>query len=101
MPSGHGSYGKASLSGDLPPEVPMKPVLTTLLALAVAGCATSRNAAPAATARGARLDVPIESHTLANGLRVVLSQDRSAPKVAVGVYYGIGFRVEPKDRTGF
>jgi zinc protease len=80
----------------------MKPVLTTLLALAAVGCATSRTAAPAAgAARGARLEVPIESHTLANGLRVVLSPDRSAPKVAVGVYYGIGFRVEPKDRTGF
>src|SRR5262249_44295864 len=29
------------------------------------------------------------------------SPDHSAPTVAVGVYYRIGFRVEPKDRTGF
>src|SRR5437870_2627988 len=38
---------------------------------------------------------------LTNGLRVVLSQDHTAPTVCVAVYYRIGFRVEPKDRTGF
>ncbi len=26
---------------------------------------------------------------------------KSAPTIAVGVYYGIGFRIEPKNRTGF
>ena len=31
----------------------------------------------------------------------MLSPDHSAPTVAVGVYYRIGFRIEPKDRTGF
>jgi predicted Zn-dependent peptidase len=79
----------------------MKRVLTTLLALIVAGCATRGKPAPTAATAPARLSVPIESHTLSNGLRVVLSPDPSAPKVAVGVYYGIGFRVEPRDRTGF
>jgi predicted Zn-dependent peptidase len=34
-------------------------------------------------------------------LRVVLSPDHSAPTVVVGVYYRIGLRVEPRDRTGF
>jgi zinc protease len=45
--------------------------------------------------------VPVEYYKLPNGLRVVLSTDHSAPTVVVGVYYRIGFRVEPQDRTGF
>jgi zinc protease len=48
-----------------------------------------------------RLQVPVDYHKLDNGLKVVLSPDRTAPTVAVAVYYGIGFRVEPRDRTGF
>jgi zinc protease len=45
--------------------------------------------------------IPVEHTTLANGLRVVVSQDRSAPVVTVGVYYQIGFRLEPQGRSGF
>jgi zinc protease len=45
--------------------------------------------------------VPVTYYTLPNGLRVVLSPDHTAPTVVTAVYYRIGFRVEPKDRTGF
>ena len=45
--------------------------------------------------------VPVEYYKLANGLRVVLSPDHTAPTICVGVYYHIGFRIEPRDRTGF
>jgi predicted Zn-dependent peptidase len=45
--------------------------------------------------------VPVEYYKLKNGLKVILSQDRTAPTVAVAVYYNIGFRIEPKNRTGF
>ncbi|HEX9615019.1 MAG TPA: pitrilysin family protein [Bacteroidota bacterium] len=45
--------------------------------------------------------VPVEYHKLDNGLKVVLSQDKTAPTVVVAVYYNIGFRIEPRDRTGF
>jgi predicted Zn-dependent peptidase len=45
--------------------------------------------------------VPVTYYKLPNGLKVVLSEDHSAPIVAVGVYYQIGFRIEPRDRTGF
>ncbi|MBN2364518.1 MAG: insulinase family protein [Calditrichaeota bacterium] len=45
--------------------------------------------------------IPVEYHKLDNGLRVVLSQDHTAPLVTVAVYYHIGFRIEPRDRTGF
>ncbi len=47
------------------------------------------------------LQIPVEYHKLDNGLKVVFSPDHTAPTVAVAVYYGIGFRVEPRDRTGF
>lgn len=45
--------------------------------------------------------VPVEYYKLPNGLKVILSQDKTAPTVVVAVYYNIGFRIEPKDRTGF
>ena len=48
-----------------------------------------------------RLDVPIEYETLDNGLRVVVSPDHSAPVVCVNVTYHVGFRLEPRGRTGF
>ncbi len=46
-------------------------------------------------------NVPVEYFKLDNGLKVVLSKDDTAPTVTVAVYYNIGFRNEPKDRTGF
>ena len=54
---------------------------------------------PAPGASG--FEVPTEYRTLPNGLRVVLSRDTTSPIVTVAVYYHIGFRVEPRDRTGF
>jgi zinc protease len=45
--------------------------------------------------------VPLEYFKLDNGLKVVVSPDQSAPVVLVEVIYNIGFRVEPKGRTGF
>jgi zinc protease len=47
------------------------------------------------------LQIPIEHKTLANGLRVVVAPDSIAPVVTVGVYYKIGFRLEPQGRSGF
>jgi predicted Zn-dependent peptidase len=43
----------------------------------------------------------VEYYKLPNGLRVALSEDHTSPTVCVAVYYRIGFRIEPKDRTGF
>ena len=49
----------------------------------------------------ARLQVPVEYYKLPNGLKVVLSRDTTTPTACVAVYYNIGFRNEPKNRTGF
>ncbi len=47
------------------------------------------------------IKVPVTYYKLPNGLKVVLSPEHSAPLVTVAVYYKIGFRIEPRDRTGF
>ena len=45
--------------------------------------------------------IPIERHTLPNGLRVVLSPDDRAPIVAVNLWYDVGSKHEKPGRTGF
>jgi predicted Zn-dependent peptidase len=67
------------------------------LLLAVALVACSGNQKNDETA----FKVPVDYYKLDNGLRVVLSEDHTSPTVVVAVYYNIGFRIEPKDRTGF
>ncbi|NNL90263.1 MAG: insulinase family protein, partial [Marinicaulis sp.] len=49
----------------------------------------------------AEFEVPVSYHKLDNGLKVVLSEDHAVPTTTIAVYYGIGFRIEPRDRTGF
>jgi len=68
-------------------------LLRTALLLAVSVSAQQKE--PAA------FHVPVEYYKLPNGLRVALSPDHTAPIVTIAVYYHIGFRIEPKDRTGF
>ena len=45
--------------------------------------------------------LPYEQFTLPNGLRVVVHEDHSAPKVAVTVWYHVGSMNEPAGQTGF
>jgi predicted Zn-dependent peptidase len=71
--------------------------LLVLKVFAALTCALPLLVAPAAE----EFRVPVEYYKLPNGLRVVLSLDHTAPTVCVGVYYHIGFRIEPRDRTGF
>jgi zinc protease len=49
----------------------------------------------------ARVNIPYEEFTLANGLRVVVHEDRKAPVVAVSIWYNVGSKDEPQGRTGF
>src|SRR5690606_12976279 len=78
-------------------------------AAALAGSVTASGIAaqPASPAADAPPESPtglqIETryYTLPNGLKVVMSRESSVPTATVAVYYGIGFRIEPQDRTGF
>ncbi len=97
----------------------MRPLVLLAAVAVVAGCATVERldapAPPASTeptfeplsrdelTRAAPTDfaVPVVYDTLANGLKVVVSEDHTAPTAVVAVYYNVGFRIEPRDRTGF
>lgn len=70
--------------------------LTSVIALILLAGNVLLTAAPSA-----KFTVPVTYYKLPNGLRVVLSEDHTAPTVVVAVYYNIGFRNEPRDRTGF
>jgi zinc protease len=45
--------------------------------------------------------IPVEKHTLPNGLDVLLVEDRRLPQVAVDIWYHVGPVNEDKGRTGF
>jgi zinc protease len=45
--------------------------------------------------------IPYEKYRLANGLEVILSQDRTLPLVAVDIWYHVGAANEEPGRTGF
>jgi predicted Zn-dependent peptidase len=45
--------------------------------------------------------VKFTEHTLKNGLRVILSEDHSAPTYSISVTYNVGSRDEKPGRTGF
>ena len=45
--------------------------------------------------------IPTERYTLPNGLTVLLSEDKSAPIVAVDIWYHVGSKNEKPGRTGF
>ena len=54
-----------------------------------------------AQTRPAQLEVPYRLFTLANGLTVILHQDKSVPVAAVNVWYHVGSANERAGRTGF
>jgi predicted Zn-dependent peptidase len=77
-------------------------VLLALTSISMAqGQKKNGNASSAKAPASSTFQVPVEYYKLPNGLRVSLSPDHTAPTVTVAVYYRIGFRVEPRDRTGF
>jgi zinc protease len=47
------------------------------------------------------MHIPIDTYTLDNGLRVILSEDHTAPIVAVNLWYHVGSANERQGRTGF
>ena len=72
-----------------------------LLGLVAIGMVATGHPAVAQARAGAALHVPVEYYKLPNGLKVVLSRETTVPTAVVAVYYNIGFRNEPRNRTGF
>jgi len=77
-------------------------LLAPLLAFAAAfldgtGTASTQNAVQP----GKSFDVAFKEFTLKNGLRVILSEDHSAPTYSICVTYNVGSRDERPGRTGF
>ena len=85
------------------------------LALALAAPfapAAAKEAAPAAAPAGpqpvadlpslvSQVKIPYEKFVLANGLTVLVHEDRKAPIANVTVWYNVGSKDEPKGKTGF
>ncbi|SFR45794.1 Predicted Zn-dependent peptidase [Robiginitalea myxolifaciens] len=71
--------------------------LATVSLLLLAACADEQDD----KGGGSEFQVPVTYYKLDNGLKVILSKDTTSPTAIVAVYYNIGFRIEPKDRTGF
>ena len=71
------------------------------LALALATALSAGSFALPAHAATPSVDIPYETFTLPNGLRVVVHTDRKAPIVAVNVWYHVGSKDEPSGRSGF
>ena len=92
-----GALATAAILGACSPKTTAV-VTATATATAVAMAAP---AVPASAPAGPAFQIPVEYYTLPNGLRVVLSPDHTAPTATVAAYYAVGFRTEPRNRTGF
>ncbi|KKC25504.1 M16 family metallopeptidase [Sphingomonas sp. SRS2] len=80
----------------------VRPLAALLLATSLSAPQLAFAAEPAAVATLVKaVDIPYESFTLDNGLRVIVHTDRKAPVVGVSVWYHIGSKDEPKGKTGF
>ncbi len=75
----------------------LKNLFLCLPLLAITGCKSDKEKEKTV----AEFKVPVEYYQLDNGLKVILSQDNTSPTAIIAVYYNIGFRIEPKDKTGF
>ncbi|WP_017931746.1 M16 family metallopeptidase [Robiginitomaculum antarcticum] len=100
-------------------------LLTTVaMALALAGCGNTTDDAASTAPKSSKaavqttmnvskisdedamraapdIDIPYETFTLDNGLRVVVHEDRKTPTVAVSVWYNVGSKDERPGKTGF
>ena len=70
-------------------------------ALVAAAVTCLAGALPSRATEAQMLEVPTETFTLKNGLRVVVHEDHSAPLVAVNVWYHVGSGREVPGRSGF
>jgi predicted Zn-dependent peptidase len=79
--------------------------LTTPVTPVLAQGQTATSTAPQAVADlptlVSQVKIPYEQFELANGLTVLVHEDRKAPVVNVTVWYNVGSKDEPEGKTGF
>lgn len=77
-------------------------MLATLATAQESDTSEGEAATAAGAGEGSALSrLPILREQLDNGLRVVMSPDRTVPTVAIAVYYDVGSRNEERGRSGF
>ncbi|ALJ14692.1 M16 family metallopeptidase [Sphingopyxis macrogoltabida] len=86
----------------------LKPLAAALLAsvsLTAIPAATAKLASAAASAAdplaGLEIDIPAKKFVLNNGLTLIVHEDKSAPLVAVNIWYHVGSKNEPVGKSGF
>ncbi len=77
------------------------PLACVLAVVAAAGVFAQAPASKPAAGGSDAIKIPFETYTLPNGLTVIMSLDRTAPTVAVNVWYHVGSKNEAVGRTGF
>lgn len=70
-------------------------------ALVAAPLAAQTRAAPASPPASVVQPLQFTERTLANGLRVYAMRDTTTPNVSVQVWYDVGSKDDPRDRSGF
>lgn len=72
-----------------------------LTLVVTAGPVSAQTPPPAPAPEGPRsLRIPVQEHTLPNGLKVLLAENRKAPVVSFHVWYRVGSRNEEIGKTG-
>jgi predicted Zn-dependent peptidase len=80
----------------------VRPLVATVAVALLCQPALAQTADPVPVSQlVAEVDIPYQSFTLANGLRVLVHTDRKAPIVAVSTWYDVGSKHEPEGKTGF
>ncbi len=76
-------------------------VALVTISLFMTSCKDSSNADKSSEIAETKLSIEFEKYQLANGLDVVLHQDKSDPIVSLAIQYGVGSNREKTGRTGF
>ena len=69
--------------------------------LTLIGCAAILAGTVNATAQTKMPQMKFRERTLKNGLRVLSVVDKSSPTVAINVWYHVGSKDDPEQRSGF
>jgi predicted Zn-dependent peptidase len=91
----------ASLLAACAPSARVESAATQELVTAVAPAAPKPAEAAPVSELVREVAIPHQTFTLANGLTVIVHEDRKAPVVAVSTWYNVGSKDEPKGKTGF